>query len=212
MLNRTKKLFYKYEWESFLLFTLPIFIMLFLSMQGKYISSKLFTDRESFFNAEYFSFDIILFTVFIIVLMHVIFKHKDIKLKNIFLVGILVSLVFPFYVQIRVEFHSMLILSLQIYILAIGTIIAVLKQSNIYSLSRNNLELVLDKVSKLISLLLVLFVAGAGILRFISETIGEDEKAFMTTLLYPTLILAISIFLLCYWLVIPSYNKIIEHN
>ena len=69
-------------------------------------------------------------------------------------------------------------------------------------------ELIFSTISKLVGFIVILFGAGSAILQFVSEGTGESIKGFLSSFLYPTIIIVGILFMIGYWILIPTLLKI----
>ena len=71
-------------------------------------------------------------------------------------------------------------------------------------------KILFDYMTKLIRYFLIVYVALIAILKFVSNENGESPMGFMTTLIYPTVVVVVSFFMIGYWVMLPVWSRIIE--
>lgn len=73
-------------------------------------------------------------------------------------------------------------------------------------------ELIFSTISKLVGFIIVLYGAGSAVLRYISSQSQESVDGYISSFLYPTVIIVGVLFMLGYWILIPVLEKIHEKN
>lgn len=63
---------------------------------------------------------------------------------------------------------------------------------------------------KSIRYLLMIYVAGFALLKFLSDGVGESKTGFITSFVYPTVMVLYGVFIVGYWLAIPAWESLVE--
>ena len=176
-----------------------------LALHGKAMASFLFANAPSPLRSIYFPEYIyaILFTASMgFVLIRISNWKPATKLIISTCTGFLAAISTQFY-----DRPSSLIFFLQLFIYATACGVIWIEHYLEYELDKDFWKFMFENVLKFIRYILVVYGAMIVILEYISSTNGEKTIGFITTLAYPTIIVLVSIFIIGYWVLIPSWEK-----
>ena len=147
-------------------------------------------------------------TTLITPIIYSLLRSSKLNTKQIFLIGVPIGLIGPMITELALSGHSMLHLILFIYINMIAIYTIVMERPFSSNLNIKVYELIFEKSLKVIQFSLVVFGVGVAALKFISTEVKEGYTGFMSTLLYPTIVMLMGFAIISYWLVLPAWNKI----
>lgn len=65
---------------------------------------------------------------------------------------------------------------------------------------------------KISGFIIVLYGAGISVLQIFSDKRGESSEGFAATFFYSSIVVIISIVMISYWILFPSFNKLVDEH
>ncbi|AEI15418.1 hypothetical protein Flexsi_1779 [Flexistipes sinusarabici DSM 4947] len=122
------------------------------------------------------------------------------------LAGVFVGFIATIGMQLN-DNSSSLILFLQLFVYATATGILWIESYFQLDLEKDFWKFMFENVFKSIRYILVVYGAMVVVLRYISSSNGEKTIGFITTLSYPTVIVLGVVFMIGYWVLLPSWER-----
>jgi hypothetical protein len=120
-----------------------------------------------------------------------------------------------FFSALGVQFNdkaSILIFFLQVFLYATACGVVWIEHYLNYHLDKDFWKFMFENVFKSIRYILVVYGVMIVVLKYISSTNGEKTIGFVTTLAYPTIVVLVSIFMISYWVLVPSWEKYVSSS
>ena len=191
-------------------FFLAILVGLVFAMHGKSIAGKLFNLNDHWLRE--FSIVAHLLCVICAAIFQFI-RRLNLPLRQSMAVAPIIGIISVFVIHLTSGSPSIVVFSLQLLVLIFAAVVIGLEPY----LNRNDLDpefwkLFLESGMKAIRYLLMLYVAGFALLKFLSDGVGESKEGFLTSFMYPTIIVLYCTFLAGYWLAIPGWENLVKSH
>jgi len=194
-----------------ILFWCIIVVGEFIALHGKAIASFLFSKSSTLLRhieAPIFVYIILFLSTTALSLIRLTEWNPKHKVVLSALIG-LISAIATQLVALTYA-KSTLIFFLQLFIYATACGVIWIENYLRLNLEKEFWRFMFENVFKAIRYILILYGAMIVILKYISSSNGETTISFITTISYPTFIIVISIFMISYWVLIPSWEKFVE--
>ncbi len=178
-------------------------------IHGKSISSFAFSEKNTFINSNYHNIETYI-SICVISLLFLLIKNLKLNIYYQSLLFSTVGLIGASIIQYFALSESTLIFLLHLYIFAVSGVIIILEPLFSKDLNLDFWKMIFEYMVKLIKYFMIIFGALVAVLKFLSQKNNETTDGFLTTLFYPSIILIISFFMIAYWIMIPSWNKIVD--
>ncbi len=192
------------------LFFFVILLGLLFATHGKSISDALFNGHP------YWLRDINVLPHLLCILVAAIIQYirgKKWRLQVSMAVTPLLCLIAVFLVHITSNGPSILVFTVQLMLLGVACgVIALEPFLQRKDLTQEFWKIFMDSAMKAIRYVLMLYIAGFALLKFLSDGIGESRDGFLTSFIYPTVMVVYCLFIVGYWLAIPGWENLVRSH
>ncbi|MEQ9308115.1 MAG: hypothetical protein RLN90_01590 [Balneolaceae bacterium] len=213
VLNREKNAFDK-VFDSFLFVIVQVFLT-FIALHGKSLSAEILNSTESsfifndIFQSAYNNLEgwllILVFPLFTQFL-----RYSRLTLTDLGLLGSAAGVFVCCFYLIYFDVKSPIIFLTLGFQYAIGVVVVGVDKILQFEHEASFWELIFSTISRLVGFIIILYGAGSAILQFVSEGTGEPIEGYLSSFLYPTIIIVGILFMIGYWILIPTLMKIHE--
>jgi hypothetical protein len=194
------------EW----LFVLVVFVGLVIAMQGKAMAGHLFGASPDWIREES------PFTHMLCAAIAgglAIIRNSPMSLRIRTLSATVISFVGVTTIHIFSSGPSVLVYCLQLLLLIFAATVVAIERDILYrDFEPAFWKLILDVAFRVIRYVIMLYVAGFALLKFLSDGIKEDKLGFLTSFAYPTVIVVYSLFIVIYWLALPAWENLVRSH
>lgn len=214
-LTRKKNAFDK-ALDAFLFVIVQVFLT-YVALHGKNLSSEILNSLECSFTFSeivqpaYNNLESWLL-IFVFPLFSQYLRSSKFTLTYIGLLGSVVGVFVCCFYLIYFELKSPIIFLTLGFQYAIGVVVVGVDKILQFDHEASFWELIFSTISKLVGFIIILYGAGSAILQFVSEGTGEPIEGYLSSFLYPTIIIVGILFMIGYWILIPTLMKIHEEK
>jgi len=201
------KLIFKSSIDDYLFF-IVITVGLIFAMQGKAISSHLFNGNGNWIR-EYNVAPHMLCAV--CGGLYQFIRGRNMGLRKSMLFAPAVGFLSVFLIHLSSSSPSILVFSIQLLLLIFACgVIALEPYVKENKFETEFWKLFIESSMKIVRYILMLYIAGFALLKFLSDGVGESKEGFLTSFIYPTVMFVYGIFVIGYWLAIPSWENLVK--
>lgn len=181
-------------------------------LHGKAVSDHFLNGTPSLLNVGFHWLDI----YFLAIVPALIFQAIRLHAPSIFHMQrlsllIMVTVVgIPAWIQWLSTLRSPLVLVTQFFFLAVMGGIVIVERIFSQDLKKDFWKQMNEGSIKTIRTILTLYTAGLAVLKFVSSGLGETIPGFISSLVYPSVILVVGVAAILYWIALPSWLQVIE--
>lgn len=189
------------------LYVFSIFFVSIFIVHGKGFSSFLFGGSEVIYQEPFYNLSATLIFLLAAVGYELLRRARISQGLTIIIavfLGLLTASLSLFYSVSALVFF----LLLYIYIIASG--VAILTPYLSMKMDKEFWKIMLDSGLSIMRFILIMFVAAAAIVRFISSGSGESKIGFLSTMFYPVITLIVSYLIVGFWVLLPCWNNMVE--
>jgi hypothetical protein len=175
-------------------------------LHGKPIADRLFNDGATWATAGFNNLRVY-GAVIALALYFVVARLVPWPNRFRFIVGSMVAVVGPLAVQLQATEASAMIFVLHVYLSVVALAVVAIEPVFQMSLQDEFWRKFFASSTKAVSYVFTLFSAGLAILQYVSKGLNESIPGYLTSLAYPIGALVLSLGIVAYWILAPSWRK-----